>query len=73
MALVLLYEYYLSKNTKVGGDMSDLVVVLRKVEKLRDELNKAVTKKSMRHPDIIAHSQRLDRALNEYYALTRKK
>ena len=53
--------------------MSDLVIILQKVEKLRDELNKAVTKKSVRHPDIIAHSQRLDRVLNEYYVLSQKK
>ncbi|MFB0840940.1 Spo0E family sporulation regulatory protein-aspartic acid phosphatase [Paenibacillus oleatilyticus] len=46
--------------------MCDLESLLIKIEKLRAELNALSKSKELSDPEVIAASQRLDDALNEY-------
>ncbi|MGF9913756.1 aspartyl-phosphate phosphatase Spo0E family protein [Paenibacillus ehimensis] len=46
--------------------MCDLERLLLKIEKLRAELNALSKSKELSDPEVIAASQRLDDALNEY-------
>lgn len=46
--------------------MSELQILLCKVEELREQLHALIIGKALTDPDVLALSHRLDQALNEY-------
>jgi hypothetical protein len=58
------------ENRKGGIRMSEIQALLRKVEKLREQLHVIVKDRDLTDPTVLALSQRLDGALNEYRLVT---
>lgn len=46
--------------------MSEIQILLCKVEELREQLHVLIVGKALTDPDVLALSHRLDQALNEY-------
>jgi hypothetical protein len=53
--------------------MSELQEVLKMIEELRAKMNKLSEGKSLTDPEVIAASQMLDAALNEYQRLMKNR
>lgn len=53
--------------------MSELRLLLLKIEDLRRQLNDLSQGRALTDPEILAASQELDKLLNEYYDLVAKK
>lgn len=51
----------------------DIKEVLKRVEELRQVLEEMTDKRGTQDPEVLAASQKLDKALNEYYRLLRQK
>ncbi|MDO7787225.1 aspartyl-phosphate phosphatase Spo0E family protein [Desulforamulus aquiferis] len=49
--------------------MSDIEKLLKKIEHLRHELKYLASKKYIADPEVIAASERLDKALVQYYKI----
>ncbi len=47
--------------------------VLARLEELRTELERLVAEKGLEHPEVLALSQQIDEALNEYNRLTSRR
>jgi hypothetical protein len=58
------------ENRKGGIRMSEIQALLRKVEKLREQLHVIIKGRALSDPSVLALSQRLDNALNEYRLVT---
>ena len=41
--------------------------ILYKIEYLRNKMHETINEKSISHPEVLAVSQKLDKALNEFY------
>lgn len=51
----------------------ELREILNKIEDLRQQLHELVKEKSLLDPDVLAASKKLDKKLNEYHQLLKKK
>lgn len=51
----------------------DVKEVLKRIEELRRDLHEMLEEKGTQDPEVLAASQKLDKALNDYYRLLRWK